>query len=93
MLAQYAGIAYTDCMQYTLRGIPPALDTALRERARAGRKSLNEAAVTALAEGAGVTGVPRKRRDLGDIAGTWKPDKALESALAVQDQIDKDLWR
>ena len=80
-------------MQYTIRGIPPAIDNALRERARAAGKSLNEAAVDALAEGAGVTGAPRKRRDLGDITGTWKADKALESALAAQDRVDADLWR
>ena len=80
-------------MQYTIRGIPLAIDNALRARARADGKSLNEAAVAALAEGTGVTGAPRKRRDLGDIAGTWKADKAFEAALAAQDRVDKDLWR
>lgn len=55
--------------------------------------SLNEAAVDALAEGAGLTGSPRKRRDLQDIAGTWKSDKASEEALAAQDQVDEGLWR
>ncbi len=80
-------------MQYTIRGIPPATDSALRARARASGSSLNEAAVAALAEGAGVAGAPRKRRTLDDIAGTWKADKALESALAAQDRVDKDLWR
>jgi hypothetical protein len=80
-------------MQYTVRGIPPLIDTALRARARAAGTSLNEAAVAALADGTGVTGAPRRRRDLGDIAGTWKADKALESALAAQDRVDEDLWR
>jgi len=80
-------------MQYTIRGIPAAIDNALRARARAAGNSLNEAAVAALAEGAGVTGSPRKRRDLGDIAGTWKADKGLTSALAAQDHVDEDLWR
>ena len=81
-------------MQYTIRGVPPAIDNALRARARAAGKSLNEAAVDALAEGAGVgTVTARKRRDLADIAGTWKADKALESALAEQDRVDEDLWR
>ena len=80
-------------MQYTIRGIPQAIDNALRARARADGKSLNETAVDALAEGTGVAGAPRKRRDLGDVAGTWKADKALESALAAQDRVDEDLWR
>jgi predicted HicB family RNase H-like nuclease len=93
LLAVCACIAYTDCMQYTIRGIPAIVDHAIRARARAAGKSLNEAVVDALAEGAGVAGSPRKRRDLGDIAGTWKADKALESALAAQDRVDEDLWR
>jgi hypothetical protein len=80
-------------MQYTIRGIPPAIDQTLRERARRSGKSLNEAAVEALAEGAGLAGAPRKRRDLEDIAGTWRADKAVEAALAAQDQVDDDLWK
>jgi hypothetical protein len=80
-------------MQYTIRGIPPTVDHALRARARAAGKSLNQAAVAALAEGAGVSDAPRKRRDLGDVARTWKTDKAVDSALTAQDRVDKDLWR
>lgn len=80
-------------VQYTIRGIPAAVDNALRERARAAGKSLSEAAVDALVEGSGVTGAPRKRRDLDDVAGTWRTEKAVESALAAQDQVDEHLWR
>lgn len=77
-------------MQYTLRGIPVALDAALRKRARAAGKSLNEAAIEALAEGTGLIEAPRKRRDFGDVAGTWKADKAFETAIAAQDQVDEE---
>jgi hypothetical protein len=80
-------------MQYTIRGIPPTVDDALRERARAAGKSLNEVALEALAEGAGVTSAPRQRRNLDDIVGTWKADKAFDEAIADQDQIDEDLWK
>ena len=80
-------------MQYTIRGIPAAVDTALRERARAAGTSLNEAAIEALSEGSGLAGAPRKRRDLGDIAATWKEEKAVHAALAAQDRVDEDLWR
>ncbi len=80
-------------MQYTIRGIPPALDAALRERARIAGQSLNETALDALAEGAGLTGAPKKRRDLSDVAGTWKADKAFDAALEAQDQVDEDLWK
>jgi hypothetical protein len=80
-------------MQYTIRGIPAAVDNALRERARAAGKSLNAAAVDALSEGSGMAGRPRKRRDLADIAGTWKADRGVDAALAAQDRVDEDLWR
>ena len=80
-------------MQYTIRRVPKSVDDAIRERARVTGKSLNEAVVDALADGAGVKGAPIKRRDLGDIAGTWKPDKAFDAALTDQDRIDADLWR
>jgi len=80
-------------MQYTIRGVPAALDTALRQRARARGTSLNKAAVDALIEGTGLTGAPRKRRHLGDIAGSWRSDKAVESALAAQDEVDEGLWK
>jgi hypothetical protein len=80
-------------MQYTIRRIPRAVDDAIRERARATGKSLNEAVVDVLADGAGVKGVPRKRRDLSDVAGTWKPDRAFDAALAAQDVIDEKLWQ
>lgn len=80
-------------MQYTIRGVPAAVDAALRQRARTAGKSLNEAAVDALIDGSGASGARRRRRDLGDIAGTWKPDRAVEAALADQDRVDDDLWR
>jgi hypothetical protein len=80
-------------MQYTIRGIPPAVDVALRERARAAGKSLNDVAIEALAQGVGVIGAIRKRRNLDDIAGSWKTDKAFDDAIAAQDQVDEELWK
>lgn len=80
-------------MQYTIRNIPTVVDDALRARARAAGKSLNEVVVDALAASTGVIMTPRKRRDLGDVAGTWKADEAVESALAAQDEPDADIWR
>ena len=93
MLSCKACIAYNRCMQYTIRGVPPAIDNALREQARLAGKSLNEAALDALAAGTGVAGTPLRRRDLSDIAGTWKSEKAVQDALAAQDLVDEDLWR
>jgi hypothetical protein len=80
-------------MQYTIRGIPRALDEAIRERAKAEGKSLNEVAVEALAEGVGLGDEDVVRRDLSDVAGTWKKDAAFEAALAAQDLVDEALWK
>ena len=79
--------------EYTIRGIPAVVDRALRARARRAGKSLNEATLDALNEGAGLRGAPRERRDLGDIARTWKADKAVEGVLADQDHVDENIWR
>jgi len=76
-----------------VRGIPAALDRALRQRARARGQSLNELAIEALAEGIGLREALRERRDLSDIVGTWRKDAAVEAALAAQDKIDEHLWK
>ena len=93
MIAAGACIAYNKCMQYTIRKIPKSVDAALRRRARSEHQSLNEAAVAALARGLGADGALVKRRDLGDIAGSWTEDPAITEALAAQRQIDPDLWK
>jgi len=82
------------CMvQYTLRGVPRAVDTRLRKRARAERRSLNSVALEALAKGAGLDPQAGPQRDLSDVAGTWLEDAGFERARAVQHRIDKRLWR
>jgi len=91
-IANFACIAYNECMQYTIRNIPNSLDATLRRRAHDQGKSLNEVAIEALARGAGVNGEPSQQRDLGDIAGTWRKDRAFDRAVASQDTIDKELW-
>jgi hypothetical protein len=79
-------------MQYTIRGVPSSVDSALRKRARRAGKSLNEAVLETLADGLGLTPQAKKRRDLSDLIGTWKPDRALEEAIADQDRVDPELW-
>ena len=79
-------------MQYTLRNVPHPLDAALRRRAQEQGKSLNEVAIEALARGAGFRKERDRQRDLGDIAGTWRNDRAFDRAVAAQDTIDPELW-
>jgi hypothetical protein len=80
-------------MQYTLRGIPEALDRAIRRRAQEEGRSINETAVDALAHGLGIGKQSVPRRDLSDIVGTWKKEAAVEDAIASQDTVDEDLWK
>ena len=80
-------------MQYTLRNISPALDRALRRRAREQGASLNTVALEALARGAGVADDAVPQRTLHDLAGMWQEDATFDEALREQDTIDHDLWR
>jgi len=91
--ASSVGSEYNRRMQYTIRGISPALDEAVRERARVQGRSLNEVALEALANGLGLGDEEIIRRDLSDVVGTWKRDAALEAALLARDRVDEDLSR
>ena len=77
-------------IQYTIRGIPPEVDQALRRRAALRRMSLNQVIVEELT--AGTTGV-RKRADFHDLAGHWTPDPGFDEIIAAQRQIDPDKWK
>ena len=81
------------CMQYTLRRIPKQVDAALRRRARRQRKTLNQVALEALAEGLGVLEENKKRRSVQDLVGARRKDPELEAALEDQRHIDPELWR
>jgi plasmid stability protein len=93
VLAPGAGTAYTRCMQYTLRNIPAHVDRALRDRVAREGKSLNEVAIEALERGLDLEGHPVRRRDLGEIAGSWVRDREVDRALEDQRRVDPDLWR
>lgn len=79
--------------QYTLRGIPAAVDRALRRRAKDTGKSFNQVAVEALTEGAGLG--PVTYHDLDFMIGSMSVEEAaeLEAEIAAQRRIDPELWR
>jgi len=81
------------CMQYTIRRIPKQIDAALRRRAKRQRKTLNQVALEALAEGLGVSEETTKRRSVQDLVGVRRKDPELEAALEDQRRIDPELWR
>jgi hypothetical protein len=87
-----AASAYVAGMQYTLRGVPPAVDRALRDRAKREGISLNQAAVEALVRALGLGDSPVRHRSLGALRGTWHDDPEFERAIAELHRIDESLW-
>ena len=75
-----------------MRGVPPAVDSALRRRAASEKRSLNAVVVEALGRGAGLEGAPL-HDDLDALAGRWEEDPAFDAAIAAQDEIDAGLWQ
>jgi hypothetical protein len=80
-------------MQYTLREIPPTVDSELRRRAKIEGKSLNTVAIEALIRGSGLGESPIHQRDIADVVGTWQEDREFDQAVADQDLVDERLWR
>jgi plasmid stability protein len=80
--------------QLTLRGIPDALNRAIRERAQREKKSINRTVTDILAEALGVEAGSAKKRDLSDLAGSWSEAEVreFEAALAPFEQIDESEW-
>ena len=84
--------AYVACMagqQYTIRVVPPAVDRALRRRAKEEAKSLNTVALEALARGLEIDAKPHEHSDLDQLIGSWREDPAFDRAVASFEQIDE----
>jgi len=80
-------------MQYTIRKVSSTLDAVLRRWAREQGKSLNDVATEAMARGAGLSGRAVRQRDLHDIAGTWREDRAFARTRVAHEAIQAELWR
>jgi hypothetical protein len=80
-------------MTLTLANIPLELDEALRKKAIAEGKALDEVALDAMRTGLGLSNGGAKLRDLSDIAGTWISDPEVEAALRDQDRVDPEMWK
>ena len=76
--------------QYTVRGIPPEVDDALRRLAQARKVSLNQVIVDELAK---ATVGRVKRADFSDLVGSWGADEEFDEILAAQRGIDGAMWK
>ena len=82
--------AQAENVQYTVRGVPPEVDVALRRKAARRKVSLNQVILEELSEAA--LGV-RKRADFSDLVGKWTPDPAFDEIIAAGRQIDRKKWK
>ena len=82
--------AQAESVQYTVRGVPPEVDVALRRQAARRKVSLNQMIIEELSEAA--LGV-RKRADFSDLVGKWTPDPAFDEIIAAGRQIDRKKWK
>lgn len=85
--------AYSVGMRYTIRGIPKDVDEALRAKAKAEGKSLNQTVVEFLSGALGIRQTKRKYRDLSGIVGSMIRDPEFDRVMEEQDKIDPELWR
>jgi len=95
-LALPACSEYIACIvnrQYTIRAIPPAVDRALRRRARQEAKSLNTVVVEALARGLELEAKPAEHTDLDALIGTWQEDPAFDRAMTDFERVDEAAWK
>jgi plasmid stability protein len=93
MLDMQALQAYSVGMQYTIRDIPEDVDKALRAKAKAEGKSLNQTAVEVITGALGIRQTKRKYRDLSDLVGSMIRDPEFDRVMEEQDKIDPELWK
>lgn len=77
-------------LHYTIRGISPDLDRALRQRAKDSNKSLNQVVLDEMAQA--IIGLPA-HADFLDLVGKWQADPRFDEVIASQRKIDQSKWK
>jgi len=79
----------------TLRGIDPALRSALEAQAAKLGMSLNAVILQVLRSSLGLARAVEISHDLDALAGAWSRDEAQEFAAAIREfeEIDPSLWQ
>lgn len=81
-------------IQYTIRGVPPEVDTALREEAKKSGESLNSVVLKNLQRATGQSnGKPKRYTDLSHLRGTWVEDPAFDEVMEDMGRIDEEMWQ
>jgi plasmid stability protein len=81
--------------QLTIRNLPPELAQALERESQRLRESLEETAIELLRQALSQRTVREKSNGLVRLAGTWTEEEheRFESAVAITEQLDEELWR
>jgi plasmid stability protein len=81
--------------QLTIRNLPPELAQALERESQRLRESLEETAIELLRQALSQRTVREKSNGLARLAGTWTEEEheRFESAIAITEQLDEELWR
>lgn len=77
-------------VHYTIRGISPEVDRALRAKAAQRKQSLNRVVVDELTRA--LVGKPVKA-DFSDLVGKWVPDPEFDAIIASQRVVDPEKWK
>ena len=80
---------HAESIQYTIRGVPPEVDRALRKLAAQRKRSLNQIILEELAM---ATVGAKRRADFTGLVERLPADPAFDAILAAQRQIEWDKW-
>jgi plasmid stability protein len=79
-------------MRLTIDNISDELEKALRSKAEAEGKTVNQLALEALQAAAGAR-ANGKKRDFSRVAGSWVDEPVFEQVRNAHEQIDPDRWK
>ena len=95
IFAYTAYIKKKNKIQHTIRDVPEAVDSRLRQRATSEEISLNQAALQAMERGLGMAGQPIRYRSLHSLR--QKPEDvdhaSWSNALAQMDRVNPEDWK
>ena len=76
----------------TIHNIPSEVADALERESERSHAPLDETVISLLRR---ALGVQQKRNGLARLAGTWTAEEhaRFEAAIAVNEQVDEELWR
>jgi hypothetical protein len=77
-------------VHYTIRGVPPEVDRAIRLKAAQRKRSLNQVVLDELTRA--LVGRTVKA-DFSDLVGKWERDPAFDEIVASQRRIDPEKWK